>query len=370
MKNPEWQSGPFNRWSFQHVDEFVPSIRLPRGDGPVLDFVEAPLELGPDVDAFVDRSYTDGMIVLRGRDVLYERYLNGMTPTTRHLLQSVSKSMCSAVFGQSVADGAVSVDAPVSRYLSELTDSAYGDATVQQVLDMTVAVHYDEDYANPDSDVQTHERVGGWRPAREGDPADTYSYLATLAKSGEHGRAFYYCSANTDVLAWILERVTGRGFADILATDLWSRIGAEHDAVVTVDAVGFPMANGGMNVTLRDLARFGRVILDGGTGPTGQTVIPPGWIDDIRRGGDRVAAAASMGEVHPKGSYRNQFWISGDSHGCFYGIGIYGQYVWMDPSTDVVVAKVSSLPEADDDAVWAEHVAFFTQLTHEVLANK
>ncbi len=370
MKNPEWQSGPFNRWSFQHVDEFVPSVRLSRGDGPVLEFVEPPPALERDVDDFLDRSYTDGMIVLRGRDVMYERYLNGMTPTTRHLLQSVSKSMCSAVFGQSAASGAVDVDAPVAHYIPELTESAYGDATVQQVLDMTVAVRYDEDYANPDSDVQAHERAGGWRPLRPGDPADTYSFLATLKKSGEHGNTFAYCSANTDVLAWILERVTGRSYAEILATDLWAKIGAEHDAFVTVDAAGFPMANGGMSVTLRDLARFGRVILDRGTGPDGQTVVPPAWVDDTRRGGDRAAAAASMGSVHPEGSYRNQFWISGDSHGCFYGIGIYGQYVWMDPASDVVVAKVSSLPQADDNTDWAEHVGFFDQLTHEVLATK
>jgi len=368
MTIPDWQSGPSNRWSFQHVDEIVPSVALSRGQGPVLELVEAPATLGPDADGFLDRSYTDGIIVLRGREVLYERYLNGMTPTTRHLLQSVSKSVCSAVFGQSVGSGAVSVDEPVSRYVPELAESAYGDATVQQVLDMTVAVQYNEDYTNPDSEVQTHERAGGWRSSRPGDPVDTYAFLATLKKSGEHGKTFSYCSANTDVLAWILERVTGRRFADVLATDLWAKIGAEHDASVTVDASGFPMANGGMNVTLRDLARFGRVVLDGGTGPDGQTVVPPGWVADTRRGGDRAAAAESMGDVHPDGSYRNQFWMSGDHHGCFYGIGIYGQYVWMDPASDVVVAKMSSLPEADSDANWAEHVAFFDHLTHGVLA--
>lgn len=369
MTIPDWQSGPSNRWSFQHVDEIVPCVALPRGEGPVLELHDAPLPLGPEVGDFLDRSYTDGFIVIRGHDVLYEQYLNGMTATTRHLLQSVSKSMCSAVFGQYVATGVVVVDEPVSRDIPELTDSAYGDATVQQVLDMTVAVRYDESYANPDSEVQTHERVGGWRSAIPGDPVDTYSFLATLKKSGEHGKTFFYCSANTDVLAWVLERVTGRGFADILTTDLWARIGAEHDASVTIDASGFPMANGGINVTLRDLARFGRVLLDRGAGPDAQTVIPTAWIDDTRRGGDRDAAAAEMGNVHPAGSYRNQFWISGDSHGCFYGVGIYGQYVWMDPASDVVVAKMSSLPEADDAAAWAEHVGCFGRLTHGLLAD-
>ena len=159
--------------------------------------------------------------------------------------------------------------------------------------------------------------------------------------------------------------MTGRRYTDILSTDLWGRIGAESDAYVTVDRSGFPMANAGACVTLRDLARFGRVVLDGGVGPTGDPVIPPEWVADIRRGGARTDSEADLRAVHPNGSYRNQFWVSGDERGSFYGVGIHGQYVWMDPTADVVVAKLSSLPAADDPTSWAEHVAFFTALCRE-----
>ena len=360
----DWQASPENRWSFQHVDELVPSVEVSRGVGPVLELLDATSTVELQVDDFLSKSLTDGLIVLRGHDVLVERYLNGMTPSTRHLLQSVSKSMCAAVFGRYVEAGLIAVDEPVARYLPELALSAYGDATVQQVLDMTVAVHYDEEYSDPNSDVQTHERVGLWRTPLPTDPENTYAFLATLKKSGEHGRAFSYCSANTEVLAWILERVSGRRFAELLHADLWSLLGAQQDASVTVDAAGFPMASGGVSVTLRDLARFGRLILDAGQGPDGVAVIPSGWIDDIRGGGDVAAAAESMATVHPRGSYRNQFWVSGDSHGCFYGVGIYGQYVWMNPVADVVIAKMSSLPRADDETDWAEHVEFFDRVSH------
>ena len=105
-------------------------------------------------------------------------------------------------------------------------------------------------------------------------------------------------------------------------------------------------------------------LLDGGVDPDGGSVIPGEWIIDTRRGGDPNAASESLGAVHPGGSYRNQFWISADADGCFCGIGIYGQYVWMNPTSDVVIAKVSSLPLADDDDAWAEHVAFFDDLSH------
>jgi CubicO group peptidase (beta-lactamase class C family) len=360
-----WQQGPANRWAFQHIDELMTTAPVSRGHGPVLELSDVEPVSVPGLDDFLERTCTDGLLVLRGHDVVVERYLNGLTPSTRHLLMSVSKSLCSAVFGQYVGSGSIDGEALVAHYLPELADSAYGDATVQQVLDMTVGVQFDETYFDPASEVQTQDRVAGWRSSRLGDPSDSYAFLATLQKSGEHGPTFSYCSANTDVLAWILERVTGRRYAALLSEDLWSRIGAEHDAYVTVDRSGFPMANAGVCTTLRDLARFGRVVLDGGTGPDGSTVVPPSWIADVRRGGDRAAAEESMRGVHANGSYRNQFWISGAENGSFYGVGIHGQYVWLNPAADVVVAKLSSLPEPDSPDDWAEHMTFFDRLCRD-----
>jgi CubicO group peptidase (beta-lactamase class C family) len=361
-----WQEGPANRWAFQHVDEIVATRALSRGSGPTLELSPGPMPSVPGLDDFLERTATDAFVVLRGRQILVERYRNQMTPSTRHLLQSVSKSMCAAVFGRYVVSGQIDVAAPVAQYVPALSQSGYGDASVQQVLDMMSAVAYDETYDDPNSGVAQHERVGGWRSPRDGDPPDTYAFLPTVGGAGDHGRAFAYCSANTEVLAWILEAVTGRDYAELLASNLWSLIGAEYDAFVTVDRSEFPMASGGVCVTARDLARFGRVLLDGGIGPGGATVVPSQWLADIRRGGDQQAAAESMAEAHPHGSYRNQFWVTGDDHGSFYGVGIYGQYVWMDPAADVVIAKMSSLPGADDTSAWVDHVALFAALARSL----
>jgi 6-aminohexanoate-oligomer exohydrolase len=359
-----WQAGPANRWSFQHVDDVVPTVPMARGDGPVLELLPGPAVTRSDLDDFLARTYTDGVIVLKGTQVLLERYFNNMTPQTRHLLMSVSKSLCSAVFGQYVERGAIDVTALVPTYVPELAASGYGDATVQQVLDMTASIAYDETYEHPTSEVTTHERVNLWRPPLAGDPPTTYDFLAALGKGSlEHDGTFQYCSANTDVLAWILEKVSGRRYAQLLTEDLWSRLGAEADAFVTVDSVGFPAASGGVCVTVRDLARFGRLMLSGGIGPDGAAVVPTAWVADVRGGGDPALAVESMAEAHDNGSYRDQFWVTGDEHGCFYGIGIYGQYVWMNPQTDVVIAKFSSLPVADDMEPWLDHVSYFEELS-------
>jgi 6-aminohexanoate-oligomer exohydrolase len=354
-----WQEGPSNRWAFLHINELMTTADIPRGSTSASQLAADPAELPAELQRFLDRTCTDGFLVLRGSTILVEQYSNDMTDASRHLLMSVSKSLCSAIFGQFVDRGDVDVSALVQSYLPELGDSAYGDATVQQVLDMTVAVHFDETYTDPLSEVQTQDRVAGWRSPRPGDPKDSYEFLATLRKFGTHGEVYQYCSANTDVLAWILERVSGAVYSELLATHLWSRLGVEFDAYVTVDAAGFAMANAAVCCTLRDLARFGRLCLDGGRNHLGDAVIPRGWLEETRRGGDNGIAGEDFWAVHPNGSYHNQFWISGDDDGSFYGIGIHGQYVWMNPSTDVVIVKLSSLPQPDDADDWARHVDFF-----------
>ena len=235
-----WQEGPANRWAFQHVDALMRTTDISRGTMPVREFADERQPVPTEFDDFLLQTCTDGLLVLKGSTVVIEHYANAMEASTRHLLMSVSKSLCSAIFGQYVATGAINCNDQVSHYVPELEGSAYSDATVQQVLDMTAAVQFDETYVDPKSDVQTQDRVAGWRSPLPGDPVDSYAFLATLQKSGVHGEVYEYCSANTDVLAWILERVSGSRYAELLTSKLWSRLGAEYDAYVTVDNSGFP----------------------------------------------------------------------------------------------------------------------------------
>ncbi len=334
-----WLNPPFNRAAFQRVDQLLPVAPIGRGAGPARE-LKTVLQEGLIDEAFLERTSTDGLLVLRGETIVAEHYRNGLTPATRHSLMSVSKSIGAMAAGCLVASGALDLQARVEAVIPELAGSAYAGATVQQVLDMAVALRFDQTYVDPRSDVQTEDRASGWRPKLPGDPPHTKAFLATLQPSGAHGSRFQYCSATTDVMAWLMERVSGRPYPELVGELVWSQVGAEHDAFVTLDSAGFPYACAGMCATLRDLARFGRLVLDGGWNA--------GWIEATRHGaGSRIASAPEYeitAGIFPDGVYHNQWWTTRNARGSFYAVGIFGQYLWLDPVADVVIAKLSSLP--------------------------
>lgn len=362
-----WQDPPFNKWGLSHAAELVTTAVVSRhpGDESARPIPPASSGLVAEIvpNAFLQETHTEAFLVLRGDEVVDQRYLGAARPQDRHLLMSVSKSLCALVVGQLVGQGLINPATPIATYIPELADGPYGRATVQQVLDMTASVEYSEDYHNVDAHVHQQDRVAGWRPRLPGDPADTYEFLATLGPAGEHGRVFQYCSASTDVLAWVIENASGQRYADALSSHLWSRLDCTDDALITVDAGGFAFANGGVACTARDLARVGRLVLNDGQ-VDGQQVVPRKWIKETLAGGDPEAAAGTVFQkIHANGSYRNQWWHTGDSRGTIYATGIHGQYLWLDPSSDVVIVKFSSLPQAVTEETSRRHAEVFQRLT-------
>ncbi|MEJ1116693.1 serine hydrolase [Paenarthrobacter sp. CCNWLY172] len=345
-----WQEGPHNRWTFAHLGEIVPTavVARRRRDNRVAaaDSLDG---LGlPGLKRRLEETYTDAFLVLHHNQVIGEYYRPGFAPDDLHLVMSVSKSMCGLVVGALIDSGEIIPSARVVDYVPELAGSAYDGPTIQHVLDMAIHLNYSEDYVDPASEVQTHDRSAGWRTRRPEDPQDTYAFLTTLTGNGTVSE-FQYCSANTDVLAWIIERVTGLRYSEALSTYLWSKLDADRDATITVDSAGFGFANGGVSCTARDLARVGQLMLDDGKGPLGR-VVSPEWVGSILNGGDREAMAdSSFTAIHPQGSYTRQWWCTGNGRGNVTGIGIYGQYLWIDPATDTVIVKMSTWPEPESE---------------------
>ncbi|MET3953253.1 CubicO group peptidase (beta-lactamase class C family) [Rhodococcus sp. OAS809] len=343
-----WATPPYHRHGLNRVDNLIPCAEIAKGDGDERSLqtvndqdwwasLQVPSEEGALVGAaeFLDLTRTDSIIVLQGEKILHEEYRGASAANSRHIVMSISKSFCGMLAGILVSEGVLSVADVVSTIVPELKGTSFGSASVRHLLDMSAAPKYDMTYLDTRSEVNAADRAAGWRPRLVGDARGTREFLTNLEGNGRHGAQFQYCSGTTDVLAWVLERAAGEKYSQLLETRIWSRLGAEANAYITVDAHGDPYACAGMGMRLRDLARFGLLLLGGGR-YADDTVVPLSWIDQTRGGGD-----FPNGNLGAPGTYRNQWWVPAD-RSSFYAVGIYGQYLWLDPKNNVVIAKFSS----------------------------
>lgn len=350
-----WRTAPYIKWAFQHVREIVPSADIANSPDSVWqleseheDWSSFSFQHGGEIyslDRFVADTDTDGLAILHRGKVIYQRYANGMTSNTPHILMSVSKSLTAIIAGILIDKGALNPEQTVVSILPELKNSVYSDATVRHVLDMRVGLDFDEDYLATSGPIIEYRKSTNWNPLTAGEQAtDLRSFLASLKdKAGPDGGPFHYVSTNTDLLGWILERSAGARFADLLSNLLWQPMGAQASGYITVDRLGAPRCAGGICVTLLDLARVGQLIVQGGR-RNDKAIIPATWIEDMFGNGDPKAWSdgdmiSYLGErpMH----YRNKWYVLRD-RAIAFGLGVYGQNVFVDRTNEIVVAKVSS----------------------------
>jgi len=240
------------------------------------------------------KNYTDGILILHKGKVVYEKYFGELSERKVHAVMSLTKSFTGTLASILVAEGLIDEDAVMTEYIPELSGSAFGDATVRQVMDMTTGLAFSEDYADPNAEIWAFSAAGNplAKPADYKGPAGYYEYLQTVRKEGEHGEAFGYKTVNADALGWVISRVSGKKVSDYLSERIWSKLGMELDAYYQIDALGIPFAGGGFNAGLCDLGRFGELIRNHGVFQ-GEQIIPRRAILDIEGGGDREAFARS-----------------------------------------------------------------------------
>lgn len=357
---------PQLRWTVCHFDQLMPTRRSARGLGaphtlPVTlrqDEIDAlefmPLGASEPMswrEAF-DANYTDGIIVLHQGAIVYERYAGCLDETGRHAAMSVTKSMVGLMAEVLVAEGVLDDDAPVTDYVPELAQSAFGDATVRQVMDMTTSLDFSEDYSDPNADIFAHGAAGSPlpKPADFDGPRTYYEFLQTVERLGPHGVDFSYKTVNTDALGWILARASGLSLPDLLSARIWSRIGMDQDAYFTVDSIGTPFTGGGMNASLRDFARLGQLMLNEGQ-HEGEQIIPVEAVQSIAGGGDRRAFAAAGYTALDGWSYRGMWWVTHNQHGAYMARGVHGQAIYVDPAADMVIVRFASHPSPFNAAI-------------------
>lgn len=351
---------PQLRWTFSNSLQFGPRTvvsrgtagpsDLPRAERADLDAVEfVPLGTNETLtwrEAF-DANFTDGIVVLHRGTIVYERYGGVFSQEKPHVAQSVTKSLVGLAGQMLVAEGRIDENALVRQYVPELANSAFGDATVRQVLDMRTGLTYSEDLFTGDENLLTHGLAGGLvpRPEDYAGPKSFYEFLNILTKRGEHGGEFAYKTVNSDVMGWVIRRVTGQSIGEFLSDRIWKKIGMEQDAYFHVDSEGTEFAGGGLSTSLRDLARLGELLRNHGVF-NGEQIIPVEVIDDIRFGGDPSAFPSRVYPTLPGWSYRNMWWVSNDDHGVYMARGIHGQNIYVDPAAEMVIVRFASHEES------------------------
>lgn len=347
---------PQVRWSFSHMRELIPTVNVRHSDGgpSVLAGNDRTEEIDAlictDTNGSVRRfedtlfdTYTDGYLVLHRGRIVYERYLGVLGPHVPHAAHSITKSYVGTLAAALVHEGVLDDVRTVPHYLPELQHTAWGDATLRQVMDMQTGLAYSEEYTDKNASVWKYSQSVGFRPRPAGyaGPSNLCQYLLSVTKEGEHGADFSYKTINTEVLSWVMTRVTGRSLAQLLHEMLWDPLGCEDDGYLTIDVTGMPHAGGGLSATLRDMARFGEMMRCDGA-YNGKQIIPAEVIRDVRMG-DHSANFTTNGV---KSSYRSQWWVTNDEFGAFQASGIHGQRLYIAPSAEMVIARFGSHPIA------------------------
>ncbi len=356
---------PTHRHAFSHMREFMPTARVGRGDA----VWALPMALRDDIDAVVFQAlddgrgmtwqdsqkanFTDAVVVLHRGTIVYERYMGTTRSDSTHIAFSVTKSFVGTLVEMLIAEGRLDPFAPVAELIPELRGSGFGDASLRQVMDMTTALDFSEEYTDPASGIGAMSNALGLTPRPSGYAGadDVFAFLPTIRKSGEHGQRFTYRTCNTEVLGWIVARTEGERLDRVLSRRIWQPLGMEQDADWLTDTSGMPFAGGGLNPVLRDLARFGEAMRLGGTRPgSQQAAIHAAAIQAITVGGNRDVFAPAGYAWLPGGSYRSQWWFVGGNHGAYSARGIHGQTIHVDPAAEMVIARFGSHPVAANSA--------------------
>jgi CubicO group peptidase (beta-lactamase class C family) len=334
-----------NALTFRSMDTLFTTRTVPRS-GPVwqlpradhaLDFTYSYKGATYTPAQFLDRSYTNALLVMKDGRIVAEIYRNNTNERTRFIGWSMTKSFTSVLIGCALAEGRIkSLDDKIDTYLPELKGGGYEGVTIRQILQMRSGVDYEEryDFANPGTAASNHIAALVKNVARFVDPA------RTIKRIHPPGEVFQYKTLDTAVLGWLIERVSGGNtIAGYMAQRLWEPLGAESDGFFIMDGppgVGREFNGAGFNATLRDYARFGQMMLDGGAA-NGRRIVSSEWV--------AASTRPSNGARYEPGPYGLQWWMMGSD--AYSAIGLQGQYIFVDPKSRTVVVKLSYFPPGD-----------------------
>jgi CubicO group peptidase (beta-lactamase class C family) len=330
---------------FRAMDKIVKTNTVTAG-GPVRQLTQGtPIKLDLDLDALMQHQRNAGLIIIQDGKVRFEKYALGFGAQGRWTSFSVAKSLTSTMVGAAVRDGYIkSLEDKVTVYMPDLRGSAYDDVTVRQLLTMTSGVKWNEDYTDPQSDVALFNLQ---KPEAGVDL--TVSYMRKLPREAPAGSQWVYKTGETNLIGVLVSSATGKTLSAYLSEKVWKPYGMEQDAAWMLGATNHEISGCCVSATLRDYARFGMFILDGGVAG-GKKVLPDDWLPQ---------ATVKQADIDVPGrGYGFQWWTNDD--GSFAAQGIFGQGIFIDPKRKLVIASNGNWPTATDpEGVGAERLAFY-----------
>ncbi|MBD0780123.1 serine hydrolase [Maribacter sp. ANRC-HE7] len=356
--------------AFIHMDDYLPTKKVEKADEPFIfprvnnislpkDFIHS--DITYNTLKYIDSSYTQGLIFIQNDTIQYENYWRGQKEDTRHISWSMAKSYISALFGIAMEEGYIkSIDQTVDEYLPELKGSGYDGVKIKDVLQMATGIKFDETYGDPNSDISRY-----WEGFVFGKSQDAFA--STLINERPPGTYNHYVSINTHVLGMIIVKATGRSLTDYLEEKIWKPIGSEFDAYWLADGHGMEMANGGLNASLRDYAKLGKLYLQKGRWKEKQ-IVPLSWVEASIHSTEEYLQPNSKNSSDPGVGYGYQWWILDGNEDEIMAIGVFNQHIYINPTTNTVIVKNSANKNYYDSTnpyvLTSVHIELYRKLAH------
>ena len=351
-----WRKYPFNSWSFVNVRNLIPTLPIYNNPDKEIILQKQLIDIDDLVIDHKNTSYklkeifkicdTDAFLVMHKGKIKFEFYDKFTRFNTPHIIFSVSKSLTSLLTGILVEKKVININNYISHILPETKGTAYEDATVRNVLDMSIASGFIEDYRGQAEIFKKYRSSTGWdlpETKSKQTVKGLHDFLSSMPKSNQkHGKKYHYCSPHSDLLGWIIERASGENYSKIMADLLFKKAGINHEANVTVDKWGASRAAGGISVSPYDLLLLSDLVRNHGSNKNGQ-LVPAAWIEDfVNNKNNNSYLNQDNLERFPNGNYRSKWYQTGFKDNEYCAIGIHGQNIWINPQKEITIVRMSS----------------------------
>ncbi len=356
-------------YNFVNMDKIFPSRNIKASDKPKP--IKKNIQTLPETFSFegetknlqeyLDYFWSDGMIVIHKDEIVYENYWLGNNESKKHISWSVAKSFISALVGIAFEEGLIdSLEDPITKYLDDFETTGYDNVSIKDILQMSTGVLFNEDYADYNSDIN---RFG--RAIATGTSMRDFS--KTLTREKEPGTYMHYVSINTQVLGFLLQKVTNKSISEYLYEKIWNPLGMEDSAYFILDDVEDELALGGLNATLRDYAKFGLLYLQKGRWNDSQ-ILSQQWIEDSHKTDREHLVPGERDTSSNPWGYGYQWWVPGFPDTDYTASGVYNQYIYINPESETVIAKTSSNYKYTSELQWSKdmHVAMFRSIAQHI----